>query len=170
MSNCSYVYQCLGDVEKVYACTGELVDHTKKHGELMYLKRGAMTRKWADFVSGIQDHSIDAIKEHIDHLLESKEEIEVTYHLGVLADLQIRQEQYVEASKSLDKALKIASKNNEKFYLAELYRLKARALELGPEVLSSGDDTDYLALARDTANCQEAKAWLRQLAEPSRQT
>ena len=169
LSNCSYVYQCLGDVERVYACVGELVDHAKKHGELMYLKRGTMTRKWADFVSGIQDHSIDAIREHIDLLLESKEEIEVTYHLGVLADLQIRQGQYVEASGSLDKALEIARKNNENFFVAELYRLKARALELGPDALSAGDDTDYISLARDIAKSQDAKAWLRQLPQRVKQ-
>ena len=167
LSNCSYVYQCLGDVEKVYACADELIEHARKHGELMYLKRGTMTRKWADCISGIEDHSIEAIMEHIDLLLDSKEEIEITYHLGVLADLQTRQEQYSEASASLDKALKIARKNNEYFYLAELYRLKARALELGPEALSSSDDTDYLTMAKNTAISQKAKAWLDQLARGS---
>ncbi len=170
LSNCSYVYQCLGEVEKVYECVNELIEHARKHGELMYLKRGTMTRKWADCVSGIQDHSIEAIKEHIDLLLDSKEEIEVTYHLGVLADLQIRQQRYEDAAASLDEALKIAKKNNEYFYISELYRLKAHVLELGPEALSSGDDADYLTMARNTAKSQKAKAWLAALARPKGKT
>lgn len=163
LSNCSYVYQCLGDVETVYACAGELIQHAKKHGELMYLKRGIMTRKWADCVSGIQDHSIEAIREHIDLLLESKEEIEVTYHLGVLADLQIRQGRYDEAAASLDEALAIARKNNEFFYVAELYRLKANVLECGIESDTGVDQAEYLTMARETATCQQAKAWLDKL-------
>lgn len=113
LSNCSYVYQCLGNVEKVYKCTGELIDHATKRGELLYLKRGTMTRNWADCISGTDDSSIGAIKEHIETLLDSKEEIEVTYHLGVLADLQIRQGQFEEALKSIEKALAIARKNGE---------------------------------------------------------
>ncbi len=164
LSNCSYVFQCLGDVENVYACAAELVEHARKHGELMYLKRGVMTRRWADFVSGVEDHSIEAIRDHIDLLLESKEEIEVTFHLGVLADLQIRKGRYADALSSIDQALKIAHKNDEFFYVAELYRLKAHVFDVGPKALSTGDDRDYIAMAKATARAQKAKAWLEKLA------
>lgn len=164
LSNCSYVFQCLGDVKSVYACAAELIEHARKHGELMYLKRGVMTRKWADFVSGVEDQSIEAIRDHIDLLLESKEEIEVTFHLGVLADLQIRKGRYQDAAASIEQALKIAHKNNELFYMSELYRLKAHIYEVGPKTLSSGDDVDYIALAKATAKAQSAKAWLTKLA------
>jgi predicted ATPase len=163
LSNCSYVFQCLGDVESVYACAAELVEHARKHGELMYLKRGVMTRKWADFVSGVEDHSIEAIRDHIELLLESKEEIEVTFHLGVLADLQIRKGRYEDALASINQALKIAHKNDEFFYVPELYRLKAHIYDAGPKVLSSGDDADYIAMAKATARAQKAKAWLDKL-------
>ena len=167
LSNCSYVFQCLGDVESVYACAAELVEHARKHGELMYLKRGTMTRKWADFVSGMEDQSIEAIRDHIDLLLESREEIEVTFHLGVLADLQIRKRRYREALSSIDQALKLAHKNDEFFYVAELYRLKAHIHDVGPKTLSSQDDADYIALAKATAKAQKAKAWLDKLAVTS---
>ena len=163
LSNCAYVFQCLGDVESVYDCSAELVEHARKHGELMYLKRGTMTRQWADFVSGIEDHSIEAIHDHIELLLESKEEIEVTFHLGVLADLQIRKGRYEDALSSIDRALKIAHKNDEFFYVAELYRLKAHVLNVGPKALSSQDDADYIAMAKATAQAQKAKAWLDKL-------
>jgi tetratricopeptide (TPR) repeat protein len=170
LSNCAYVYQCMGAIDQVYACANELLEQAKKHGELIYLKRGTMTRNWADCMSGRENSSIDAVREHIDLLLAAGEEIEVTYHLGVLADLQIRQQRYADAVTSLDKALEFAGKNQENFYLAELYRLKALVMERAPETRSTGDDANYLAMAHETAQSQKAKGWLDRLAQKSGET
>ena len=136
----------------------------------MYQKRTIMIRSWADCISGRNVKAVDTIKKQIDLLLDSREEVEVTYHLGVLADLQIRQERYSEALTTIDKALELARKNREKFYIAEPYRLKARALTLGPEVRLPGDDSNYLLMAEKTAKSQRAKAWLDRLARSSEET
>jgi len=101
--------------------------------------------------------------DEIDFLLRSKEEIETTFLLGVLADLQIREERFVDAYASLNKALEIANKNQEKFYLPELYRLRAILADIDPEKFSSADGADYWAMARKTAEMQHAKAWLHRL-------
>ncbi len=170
LSNCSYVYQCIGDVDKVYAFTDELLEYAKKHGELIILERGNMTRNWAECISGRNDSAIDAIEAHINLLLGSGEEIEVTYHLGVLADLQIRQGRYADADKSLDKALQFASKNGENFYVSELYRLKAHFLKRSPDARARDDGCRYLLMAENTAKSQQAKAWLTQLAIHSEAT
>ena len=100
------------------------------------------------------------ITEEIDFLLRSKEEIEITFLLGVLADLQMKYARFVDAHSSLSKALDIANNNQEKFYLSEIYRLKAKLAEIDPAKFSSPDGTDYLAKARKIAETQKAKAWL----------
>lgn len=170
LSNCSYVYQCIGAIDMVYACADELHEHAQKHGELMYVNRCIMTRSWADCMSGCEDNSLDAIKEHIGHLLASSEEVEITYHLGVLADLQIRREQYADANVTLDKALMFAGKNQEEFYVPELYRLKAVVRESGPDELMLDDDTNYIAMAEKLAASQSAEAWLDRLSQEAPET
>jgi class 3 adenylate cyclase/tetratricopeptide (TPR) repeat protein len=163
LSNCGYVYQCMNLIDKVYELTGELVEHTKKYGEQMYLRRGIIIRSWADCLTTKSDESIQTMIEQIDFLLHSKEEIEVTFLLAVLADIQIRYQRFSDAQSSLNRALDIASKNQEKFYLAEIYRLKATLAKIDPGKFSPGDGLDYWAEARKTAETQRARAWLDRL-------
>lgn len=163
LSNCCYVYQCMASIEKVYECTDELVEHTKKYGEQMYLRRGTIIHSWANCVAGRGEESIQTITEEIDFLLRSKEQIETTFLLGVLADLQIEDARFVDAHASLNKALDIANSTQENFYLSEIYRLKAKLAEIDPAKFSAADGKDYLAMARKTAEKQHAKAWLDRL-------
>ncbi len=163
LSNCCYVYQCMGAVEQVYELTAELMEHTKRFGEQIYLRRGTITRCWADCISGRRTKSIETISDEIDFLLKAREEIETTYLLGVLADLQIRERRFVEAHASLNRAINIASRNQERFYLAELYRLSAVLADIDPGRFSAPDGSDYLAMARKIADEQHAQAWIARL-------
>ena len=163
LSNCCYVYQCMGAIEKVYASTAELVEHTTKFGEQIHLSRGNIMRCWADYISGKGAKAIDIMRSEIDILLNAREEIETTFLLGVLADLQIRERRLVDAQASLNRALEIANKNQEKFYLSELYRLKDVLAEIDPEKFAPADGSDYLAMAQRTAREQHALAWMERL-------
>ena len=163
LNNCSYVLQCLGTVDKVYEFSQELHEHARSKGEQIFLRRSRMNRGWANCMSGRDDNAIEEYKQLINFLLESHEEIEITFNLGTLADLQIRNGDYNEAIKSLDQALKFAIKNNEKFYMAKLYQLKAHALELSGQDIATGDDADYRTMAAQVAKSQQARAWLDQL-------
>jgi class 3 adenylate cyclase/tetratricopeptide (TPR) repeat protein len=165
LNNCCYVYQCLGSTEKVYRHTEELVEHTRKYGEQMYLRRGIILRGWADCVMNRNEEPVQTMKEHIDFLLQSNEEVELTFMLGILADVQIRYARYSEAQSSLDKALAIARKNQENFYLAELYRLKAKLIKADPVKFLPEEGGNYSAMARQTAEAQHAKAWLDRLSQ-----
>jgi len=163
LNNCCYVYQCMALTGKVYERTEELVEHTKKHGEQMYLRRGNIIRGWADCMAYGGDQPIQHIADEIQFLLRSKEEIEITYLLGVLADLQISHGRFADAHSSLNKALEIANKNQEHFYLSEIYRLKAKLAEVDPTRSSPSDAESHLAAARRIAEAQHAKAWLDRL-------
>jgi predicted ATPase/class 3 adenylate cyclase len=165
LSNCCYVYQCLGAIDKVYERTAELVEHTTKFGEQIHLSRGTIMRGWADCISGKGGKAIEIMSSEIDILLNAREEIETTFLLGVLAELQIREQRVVDAHASLNRALEIANKNQEKFYLAELYRLNAILADIDPERFSAPDGSDYRILARRTAIEQHAQAWIERLAD-----
>jgi hypothetical protein len=153
----------MGSREKVYDRTAELVEHTRKYGEQMYLRRGTIIRGWADCMAGRGKDTIEIMADEINFLLRSKEEIETTFLLGVLADLQIKEGRFADAQASLTRALGLANKNHEKFYLSEIYRLKAKLAELDPVKFSSADGIDFLSMARTIAEAQQAKAWLDRL-------
>jgi tetratricopeptide (TPR) repeat protein len=163
LSNCSYVYQCMGAIEKVYELTGELVEHTKKHGEQMYLRRGMIIRCWADCIRHQNEEPIREMNSNIDFLLQSKEEIETTFLLGVMAEMQIKFGRLLDAQTSLNRALEIADRNEERFYLAELYRLKETLAQIDPRRFSPMQGQDYMAMARKTAEKQHASSWLHRL-------
>ena len=167
LSNCCYVYQCMASMDKIYECTQELMEHTKKYGEQMYFRRGTIILSWANYVAGRGEESIQTISEEVDFLLRSKEQIETTFLLGVLADLQIEDGRFVDAQTSLNRALDIANSNQENFYLAEIYRLKAKLVEIDPAKFLAINGTDYLAMARKTAEKQHAKAWLDRFSNQS---
>jgi class 3 adenylate cyclase len=167
LCNCCYVYQCMGAIDKVYERTAELVEHTRKFGEQMYLKRGTIIRCWADYISDKRGStSVEAMNSEIDSLLIAGEEIEATFLLGVLADLQIREQRLVDAHVTLNKAMAIADKNEERFYLSELYRLKGVLAEIDPGRFAPADGSDYLAMAHATAKEQHALGWIERLPRP----
>jgi class 3 adenylate cyclase len=163
LSNCSYVFQCLGDVQKVYETTEELVSHTKKYGEQMYLRRGMIIRSWADCITKQDPGPIADMSSHIDFLLQSREEIETTFLLGLLAETQIRFGLLLDAQVALDRAMELSDRNEERFYLAELYRLKGALAQRGRHGPASGKAEQLRTKAREVANAQNAKAWLQRL-------
>jgi len=163
LTNSCYVYQCLSAVDKVYERTAELVEHTTKFGEQILLKRANIIRHWADCMTGKGVKSIETMSNEIDFLLNAGEEIEATFLLGVLADLQIKEQRLVEAHVTLNRAMALANKNEERFYLSELYRLKGVLAEIDPERFASADGTDYVAMAHATAKKQHAQAWIERL-------
>jgi tetratricopeptide (TPR) repeat protein len=165
LTNCCYVYQCMNAIDKVYERTTELVDHTRKFGEQIYLKRGTIIRCWADCMSNKSGKSLEVMNDEIASLLNAGDEIESTFLLGILADLQIRERRFAEAHASLGRAIDIANRNQEKFYMAELYRLRAVLADIDPERFSAPDGSDYRTLARRTAVEQNAQAWIERLAD-----
>ncbi len=158
LSNCSYVYQCLGELTKLESCIHELIDHCEQNGERMYLCRGKILRHW---IECRREHNPDGLSEinyNIDMLKEAEEEIELTYLYGLLADLQLFFGDFSGAHETLTTALALADKNQELFYYAELERMMAlvQSKALGSNI---GNDVLHWQCAIDTASEQGAKAW-----------
>ena len=160
LSNCCYVFQCMGRIDKIYELNSELVEHTRKYGEQIYLRRAIIIRNWADAVSGNDVEALDEMSENIQFLIQSKEEIETTFLYSLLAEAQLRFGNYEDAKRNLHIAMAISEKNHERFYLAEIFRLMFEA-----ETIKSSDagrevGLRYLQRAKETASSQGARWWL----------
>jgi tetratricopeptide (TPR) repeat protein len=139
LSNCSYVYQCMGDYGSAKNCTSELVLHCNKYGELVYLRRGEIVGDWLAAVGDGELGAIDRMEANIKHLMDCNEEIELTYLYSLLASALDRHGYYGKAGEMLSLARSLANKNNETFYLAEIERLSAEfAFRIGDREV--GDD------------------------------
>ena len=162
LGNCGYVYQCLNLVDKVRTCCDELIRHAGKSGEMMYLKRGNILRDWIECVEEPSFETIQSIRENINLLLGAGEKIETTFLLGLLAEIEIRNNQFSDAETSLGMALQISEDSQEKFYLSVLYRLKAHLLSQTSDAQQCDEAMEYLQLAKDIATRQNAQALLMQ--------
>jgi TOMM system kinase/cyclase fusion protein len=83
--------------------------------------------------------------------------LDLTLHLGFLGDAYTQAGRFEDAGKALDEGLAVAQKSDERFYEAELLRLKGELL------LAESDDQAAAEVcfrqAIDTARRQQSKAW-----------
>ena len=124
LSNGSYVFQCLGDHRRVVTCTDQLIKHCKKYGEYVYCIRGQFMQCWLDTLDSEDDTRLTEMREYLALLVDAKEEIEMTYLFGLMADAEHRRGRNSDAKRTLDKAYSLVEQNNERFYVRELDRLK----------------------------------------------
>ncbi|MEM7194169.1 MAG: AAA family ATPase [Pseudomonadota bacterium] len=157
--NSSITRYMLGEFNHVNDYAKELIQITEETGQFMYLNRGHMLQNLVLAGREQDSDALDFVVAASEKLLESGEEIDMTFTLGVVAELQIGFNRYRDAKQSLDQALALAEKNSERFYLAELYRLKA-LLARADSSLESLSALDLLEKAYSVATEQDAKGWI----------
>ena len=124
LSNCSYVFQCLGEHRRVVTYTEQLLKHCNKYGEYMYGIRGKFMQCWLDSFHSKNEAVLTDMREYLSLLIEAKEEIEMTYLLGLMTETEHRLGRNSDASRTLEKAYSMVQKNNEQFNVRELDRLR----------------------------------------------
>jgi predicted ATPase len=83
--------------------------------------------------------------------------LDLTLHLGFLGEAYTQAGRFEDAMKALDEGLAVAEKCDERFYEAELQRLKGEL-----QLAASSDQASAEAFFRqaiETARCQQSKAW-----------
>jgi class 3 adenylate cyclase len=160
LSNCCYVFQCMGRIDKIYELNSELVEHTRKYGEHIYLRRAIIMRNWADAISGNDMGALDEMSSHIRFLVQSKEEIETTFLYSLLAQAQLKFGNCDDAKRNLHIAMAISEKNHERFYLPEIYRLMFEAETMKSSDAGREAGLHYLQRAKEMALSQGARWWL----------
>ncbi len=182
LSNSCFTQMLLGDTATVRAYSEEVIDLARDRGQHMFINRGLLFQNLA-IASADQDSlALEQVVQATNALFESREEIDLTYLLGMTAEIQISLGDYRAAQESLERALTLSHKNEELFYQAELYRLKAELALTNRSETSGGvadgqsnyhhsyqknhsknhptDPRYYLDKALEIANRQKASGWI----------
>lgn len=139
LSNCCYTLHFLHDINTMSMYSDELISLSDDKGMYMFKNRGLFFSHLTKAERDKDQQSLKYVSDAVESLLASKEEIETTFFLGIVAELQIELELLDDARASLDRAFSIARKNGEMFFMAELLRLDG-----------------LLQLRRDTKNIKAA--------------
>jgi predicted ATPase len=83
--------------------------------------------------------------------------LDLTLHLGFLGDAYTQAGRFEDAVKALDEGLAVAEKSDERFYEAELQRLKGELLLAESANLAAAEACFRQAI--ETARRQQSKAW-----------
>lgn len=159
LGNSCYLYQFAHDLENLQRSANELVELAQSKGQLIWLSRGLFFQHW---LKANRDKNVDELapmENEVEKLLEAREEIEVTYYLGLVAETQLNLGRYVDANRSLDLAMELVEKNGETFYQAELLRIRGDLLrQMGEDNGDNSPATLYWQ-SLDVSREQSAKLW-----------
>src|SRR6516225_3903205 len=126
--NCIF-HQLRGDGTILRERADELVELATDQGFPHLRGSGRCFRAWATIA--LEGSSEDAINEMREGLAEKRAtgaEIKVPYYFGLLAEAYRRLNQTMEALKLLSDALEFVERTDERWYEAELYRLRGETL------------------------------------------
>jgi class 3 adenylate cyclase/tetratricopeptide (TPR) repeat protein len=165
LSNSCFTQMLLGNTDKVLEYSEEVIDLARDRGQHMFTNRGLLFQNLALASIDQDPQALEKVVRATNTLLESKEEIDLSYLLGMTAEIQISLGDFDAAGESLDRALALSEKNEEMFYRAELLRLAAELslaseVESGAEKKSATEITSYLDEAMAIANQQNANSWI----------
>jgi adenylate cyclase len=120
----------------------------------MFMCFGGIFRGWAD-------GNVDSALRHLEQLRGSGQSLGLSYYLSLVAECEARAGDYSRALARVEEALAHASRTGERYYEADLHRLKGTWLL---ELHSDADDAAEPALRRAIAlarECGERPAALR---------
>jgi len=165
LSNSCFTQMLLGNNERVLAYSEEVIELARGRGQHMFKNRGLLLKNLALASMNQDPQALETVVQATNTLLESKEEIELSYLLGMTAEIQISMGDLNAAGESLNRALVLTDKNEEMFYQAELLRLAAVLSDASrnlpdEEKFSQAETQTYLEKALAVANQQNAKSWI----------
>jgi predicted ATPase len=154
--NCIFQQLC-GDGPELRERSEELVALAAEQGYPHFVGTGTCFRAWAKVAAG--GPIVEAINE-LRHGLEAKQatgaDIKLPYYFGLLAEAHGRIGQTSEELALLSEALDVVERTDERWFEAELYRLRGEALQ------AKGDsESAELSFSRSLAKAQaqNAKLW-----------
>lgn len=101
---------------------------SREQGLAMYPALATVIRGWSLFEQQQQDGAIEQMREGIEALQATGTEFVRPHFLGLLAEALGKARQHEEALRMLEDALSLTHRNSERYYQAELYRLKGELL------------------------------------------
>jgi class 3 adenylate cyclase/predicted ATPase len=144
------------EAQLTYDSAEAAVKVASEHGIRQWLAWGTILGGWALVFMGKQDKGIKRLQEGLDNW-RAKDLFSVPYLLGLKAEALAALGQVDEGVETLATAIEVSEKCSQRFYLAELYRLKGELLLM----LSKDNHTDTATCfqqAVDVARDQQAKS------------
>ena len=150
-------HQLRGDGTTLRERSDELVALATEQGFPHFVGSEACFRGWATIpLGGSISDAIDTMRDGLATKRATGAEIKVPYYLGLLAEAHTRVNRTTEALNLMREALELAERTDERWYEAELYRLRG-------EVLLAEGDADgaepWISRALTKAQVQSAKLW-----------
>jgi DNA-binding winged helix-turn-helix (wHTH) protein/predicted ATPase len=99
-----------------------------EHGLVMYQAMATIIRGWTLIESGQEEAAVELIREGLAALQATNTELVRPHFLGLLAEALAATHKYEQGLAALDEALDIIDRKGERYYEAELFRLKGELL------------------------------------------
>ena len=120
LSNSCFTRMLLGDHDAVKRYSEQALSLARERGQYMVSDRALLFNNLANAWLEPGGGALDEVVAATDRLYESRELIDLTYLVGMTAEVEIRQGRLDAAAASLDRALAISRETGEVFYRAEL--------------------------------------------------
>ena len=134
---------------------------SREHGLSLYQAMSTATRGWALILQGQHEEGMKQMGEGLAAHRLTGAEVILPHFLALMVEAFAKAGQVEEGLRVLDEALAVIHRNGERYYLAELYRIKGellllQATERGPAQAAAEECFDQsIKIARQ----QKAKSW-----------
>jgi adenylate cyclase len=156
----AHLHQLRGEARTVQELAKAAIAVSGEHGLALYKASASITSGWALAEQGTKDEAIEQIRQGLAAHQATGTRSMRPYFLALLAEALGRAHKTAEGLHVLDEALAITQGNGERFYQAELYRLRGELLlmQSTPRVLSRAATGGKAALATASSAVANAKA------------
>lgn len=142
-----------GDAAAVRRYADAVISLSEEHGLLLWLAYGKIFRGWASGTQGQSSESVPEILQGIADCRATRTLRDAPYHLDLLAETLHRAGRTEEALDALGEALEFVAKTEERWWEAELHRLKGEMLLS----LATPDPTEAEACYRSAIEIAQAQ-------------
>ena len=130
----AYVYQCLRQPAKVKAYAEELIDLSRQQGFPQQEAMGMMFDGWSQVLQGVGQAGIAQLQQGLEQYRATGAKIQHSHWLALLAEAYGQIGRQEDSLSMVNEAMTFARRHGERFYEAELYRLRGEALRRCPGV------------------------------------
>ncbi len=163
LTNSCFTRMLLGDHTDVKRYSEQAMSLAQERGQYMVSDRALLFHNLATAWLEPGRDSLEEVVAATNRLYESHEMIDLTYLIGMTAEVEIEQGKLEQAAASLDRALAISEDTGEVFYRAELCRLKGELIRAGGNGDAAGNIDHWLSEAKALATAQQAHGLLKRL-------
>jgi predicted ATPase len=151
----SGLYQLRRDSQMAQYYSEAVIDISREHGLALYGAMATIQQGWAQSKQGGAREAIDQIREGLAALDATGTFLVRPHFLALLAEVLAKVGQIEEALSLLDEAMTMVNSKGERYYEAELYRLRGELLLKA----NKGNAEDCFRRSLQIAESQKAKAW-----------